>query len=293
MHEGVADFGTTHAVGEDAGIELVHSHVNARAPIVVTVVRRIRNGQVEIIRRREPELSAPGGRIHISLGLAVLPEDIAVPRQARTGEPESRRVTQRHIDMPLDIKTVEFSAGQFHVGVELLLGFLRDIANCTAGIVAAEQRALGPAQHLDPFHVHDAQYGPRVTGIVHLVDIEPDAAVEERGIAKLPGAADGKGGNRIARAECRTHAHVRNEIGDVFSVLQTESIEFQLTERCDGDGCLLQIEFAAFGGHDDLFQRLAGDCGGEELQTGKNRQKDCEKGAMSIEHLKNPPNGKE
>ena len=288
-HQGFADFGTTHTVREDGGIELVHSHVNARAPIVRTVVRRIRDGQVEIIRRREPELNASNGRIHIALCLAVFPEDIAVPRQAGTGEPESRRVAQWHVDMALDIEAVEFTADQFHVGVELLLRFLRDVANRTAGIVAAEQRTLGPAQHLDPLHVHDAQYGARVARIVHLVDIESDAAVEERSIAKLSSAADRKGGHGIASAECRTHAYVRNEIGDVFGVLESESIKLQLIESRDGDGCLLQIEFAAFRGHDDLFQFLAVGCSGKELQTRQERQADCETGKWSIEHFGTPP----
>ena len=288
-HKGFADFGTTHSVREDTGIELVHSHVNARTAIVAAVVRRIRDGQVEIVRRREPELSAPDSRIHISLYLTVLPEDISVPRQARTGEPECRCVAQRHVDMSLDIQAIVFSAGQFHVGVELRLGFLRDVANRTAGIVAAEERALRPAQHLDPFHVHDAQYGARVARIVHLVDIEPDAAVEERRISKLPGATDGKCGDGIAGAERGTHTDVGNEIGDVFSVLESEPVEFQLIERRDGDGCLLQIEFAAFGGHDDLFQLLGGCRAGKELESGQKRQYDGEKSILFLEHSSIPP----
>ena len=202
-------------------------------------------------------MTARDGRIQISLCLTVFPEDIAVPRQARTCEPESRRVAQWHVDMALDIKATVFSAGQFHVGVELLLRFLRDVANRTAGIVAAEQCALGPAQHLHPFHVHDAQYGARVARIVHLVDIEPDAAVEECGVTKLSGAADGERGDRIAGAERGTHTDVRNEIGDVFGVLEAEPIELQLIESRDGNGGLLKIEFAAFRGDDDLLQLLA------------------------------------
>ena len=73
----------------------------------------------------------------------------------------------------------------------------------------------------------------------------------------MSGAADGERGDRIAGAERGTHTDVRNEIGDVFGVLEAEPIELQLIESRDGNGGLLKIEFAAFRGDDDLLQLLA------------------------------------
>src|SRR5690606_15251810 len=116
--------------------------------------------------------------------------------------------------------------------------------------IAAVERALRPAQHLDALDVVDLEHRALRTVQIDVVEVDADALLEARnGILLTDAANEGaQGGVGAARSLERS---VGSELGDLGYVDRATLAQFAGIERGDGNGDIQQPLLTPACGHDD------------------------------------------
>ena len=146
----------------------------------------------------------------------------------------------------------------------------RDEGDAAAGRVAAEQRALRPAQHFDAFDVHHVERAGARTADVDAIDIEAIGGVEPESFAGRGGDTADRDHRRAAAGGTLHDGDVGGQTAEVAGIADAELFNLFGAERADGDGDILQVLFTLLRGHHDfaeagiifgavLCQRRAGD----------------------------------
>ncbi len=156
-------------------------------------------------------------------------------------------------------------------------GLVGDHVDAAAGGVAAVERALGTAQHLDPVYVVERSVGAIVPGLVDAVDVEGHRRIQGRGVVVGPDAADVDLGVDVVLAQ----HDGRRQVADLAHVGDARLDQLGTADRGDREGDLLDV-FRAFlrGDHHLLQGRAAtvgrGGLGGQRLlnahQPGQRRR---------------------
>ena len=136
------------------------------------------------------------------------------------------------------------------------LGFHRGDRYGAADGVAAEQRALRPAQHFQPLDIHDVENGAHRAGDVDAVHVETHARLGGGQKLFLTHAAqiDGGGVRRAAKAGVVLQGHAGHELGDLVEAGNAAVVQGFAGIGGNGDGRALQPFLPHAGRHHDLFQ---------------------------------------
>ena len=125
----------------------------------------------------------------------VVREAAALEVQARDADAE--RVGEGKVEHPLHLLGIEIAVFELACGVDAgEVGLGGDEVDHARGCVAAEQRALRPAQHLDPFKVVELALEQTRRDQRHVVDVDRGRAVAGRTRAEVADAADGEARRR-------------------------------------------------------------------------------------------------
>ncbi len=103
---------------------------------------------------------------------------IAVALQPGDRAADAERVADRQGHRADQVDLVVAAVGGAHPGVEFVAEPAGDIFERAADRVAAVERTLRPAQHLDPLDVENVEHRRLRAGDVDVVDIEADAGLE-------------------------------------------------------------------------------------------------------------------
>ena len=146
---------------------------------------------------------------------------------------------------------------QVDVAVELVGGPLADEVHEPAGRVAAEQRALRPAQHLDALQVEELEAQATGRRAIDVVDVHRDRVLVGIGEVVQADAAqeevdDARFGVRRRVVEPGRHRH------DVGAVGEAELADLLVAERGDRDADVLHALLALLRGDDDLLETAGG-----------------------------------
>ena len=111
--------------------------------------------------------------------------------------------------------------------------------------VAAEQRALRPAQHLDALDVEQGGVEALLAAEIDAVDIDADALVA-RGLVGVErhDAADADGQRRLARFEGRDAQRRHGAVGEIGKALDVAVGQRLRVEHADRDRRALQVGLA-------------------------------------------------
>ena len=250
-------------------------------------------GRLEARRRLETQVGpADVVRRAAQLLRAALDESPFV--EPRPLHAERQRGGNGHVQRPHHVEAAEVAGGDLGVAVEIVeLGLARENSDRAAGRIAAEQRALGAAQHLDAVDVEHAQHRAAGARNVDAVDIQPDAALAGRPAA-AGNAADREARDRAAVAARGGDVEVRGERTEVREVLDSLRGDDFLGHRDDRDRGVLEVRLAALGRHDDglpegvgsaaiLFRSFLGR-GGRRQRAGNHAGKQIRAAGLSEIH---------
>ena len=222
-------------------------------PGVGIVADPVRGQAEEQVRSRLPFGGDPGGEhvlvVMLVAGVEILA--IAVALQPGDRAADAERVADRQSHRADQVDLVVAAIGRPHPRVELMAEPAGDVFERAADRVAAVERALRPAQHLDPLDVEDVEHRRLRARDIDVVDIEADAGLEAPERVLLADAADEADQGRVGAARdlqrsVRRALHHRGEV-DRALVLERLAVE-----RGDRDRHVLQALRAAAGGDDDI-----------------------------------------
>ncbi len=225
--------------------------VERRVLVLGLIVRNVRGEAVERLpARRQAAADAvvvvpPGLARERVLGGRVLVLDQAVGLDRDVGE-------LGEVDVELAVVLAVVAHAGAHPALELAGRRLGDDAHRTAFGVAPEQRALRPAQHLDPLDVEQRGVEALLAAEIDAVDIDADALVA-RGLVGVErhDPADADGQRRLARFE-RRHAQARHAaVGEVVEALDVTVLDQRVADHRDRDRRLLQVGRALERADDD------------------------------------------
>ena len=126
-----------------------------------------------------------------------------------------------------------------------------------AGAVAAEQGALGAAQHFHALDVDDVEDAANGLAHVHAVDIDAHLGVHHQGGFTAAHAANEDGGVGIGR-RLLVEDGVGRHGADVGHVEDADVLNGVAAEGRDGDRRFLQQSLPPLGGHQNFLQQAAG-----------------------------------
>ena len=134
-----------------------------------------------------------------------------------------------------------------------------DDAQGAAFGIAAEKRALRPAQHLDPLNVEQGGVEALRTAEIDAVQIDAHARIPRR-LVLIEGdnAADADGERRLARLESRDPKRRDGAVGEIIERLDMAIGDALGIEHAHRDRRILQIGLAPGGGDDHLAEALGG-----------------------------------
>ena len=174
----------------------------------------------------------------------------AAARQAGKGTTQAHQVAdrRRHADDAIGLIIAAIAA--LELEREVLRQHLRDIFDRAADRVAAIERALRPAQHLDPFDVIDVEQRALRPVEIDIVEIDADALFEAGNRILLADAAD-EGGQRRIGAARRLQRGVGGDIGEVADVDRPAPFQIGAGEGADRDRHRHQRFLTPAGSDDD------------------------------------------
>ena len=141
-------------------------------------------------------------------------------------------------------------ATQFHVGAFVGEGVGRENAHQSAHRIAAVERTLRAAKHVNARHVEKREIVGRLVDIGDVVDIEADGwRVDAR-----TDTAD-IDGRREARTIV-THEEIGREVGHALDALSVNALKGGLAEERHGDGLLVETRSFFRRGHHHCFVYL-------------------------------------
>ncbi len=206
------------------------------------------------------EGQATGQGIVVAEILAVGALHVAVLVQRSHRQPRGHGVADRQIQRAFGVQQVVRASRHGHRTAELAAGFRlhRGDRYGAADGVAAEQRALGTAQHLQLLDVDDVQDGPHGAGDVDAIHVQTHAGLGggQELLLTHPAQIDSRGVGGAAEAGVVFQGHAGHELGDLIQAGDAPVVERLTGVGGDGDGCVLQPLFPHAGGHHDLFQHL-------------------------------------
>ena len=169
----------------------------------------------------------------IDVAIVIFVVGEAVPVEPQAGNADAEGISQRQVEHRLGFFGIVIAVLEFAAGVDSgEIGFGGNEIDHARGRVAAEQRALRAAQHLDPFQVIELAFEQASRYQRHVVDVDRGRAVARRAGAQVANAADG---------EAR-----RGEIG-----LGETDVGQRLLQRCGVDDLLLLEVLCREGGNRD------------------------------------------
>ena len=165
--------------------------------IAVIVVQRIVAGQREGQRHALWRPFDRGAEEIVVLHLALLlaegrVREITVVVVVATGETHREFVAERHVDHAFDLLGLEVAVTDLDQALEAIDRLVRGDVERAARRVAAEQRALRPAQHFGTGDVEETQIADDRPGDIDAIDIDADRGIGHRVRAVLRLAADGE-----------------------------------------------------------------------------------------------------
>jgi hypothetical protein len=204
--------------------------------------------------------------ILLATGGQVIAEAVAVEGCHRGAEAEP--VRDRTGDRPDEIGLVVGAVAAAQAHVEIVGKAARDVLDRTTDGIAAIQRTLRAAQHLDTLHVVDVQHRALRARQVDIIEVQGDALLEARQRILLADTADerrerGVGGTR------RLQGHAGDGLGELRDVLGPRQGQLVTGQGRDGDRHILQALAAAARRDHNLLERQAlflgdGEGGGTE-----------------------------
>jgi len=234
----------------ERGVGTAQAHAQA-VGLVAHVGRRQVDGDVG--RGQPGQAAAQGGLVDVAQALPGVA--VVLPGAALFGD-GGQATQQDGIDLARDVafQAVAVVGAVFgaEAGVALGGGGVGDDVHRAAGGVAAVQRALRAAQHLDARDVeHRALGGDRV-GVGHFVDIDAD----RRGVvARVFAGADAADAElRLAAAELAVDLHVGHDVLDVVDDVDALFLQRLAADHAERDAHVLAGLRAALGGDDDVFE---------------------------------------
>ena len=171
-------------------------------------------------------------------------------------DPRREAVAERPRDVALAAEQAEAAVIGVHAQREPVGRLAGDESDRAGGRVAAVERALRPAQHLDPSEVEQQALRLDREGLGHLVDIDTDRRGVVGGIVVEADAAQPEVG--LAAAERRHRLQPRRLVLELVDVGDAALGERLAADDGDGDRHRLNRGGAALGGDDDLGERGVG-----------------------------------
>ncbi len=156
------------------------------------------------------------------------------------------------VEMGFDLVAVIVHDAHGLAEVKLAARLPADDAERAAGLVAAEQRALRPLQHLDPFDVEQSRAQPLRPAEIDAVNIDADARVAAGlvGVERHDAAnADGQRG--IARGEGGDAQRGHSAVAQILQAHHAARLEIIAAQHRNGDRRLLQIGLGLLRGDDN------------------------------------------
>jgi hypothetical protein len=170
-------------------------------------------------------IALPGGQVFAE----------TITRQPREGaaHPHQPIAVERRAGGDDAIGLIVAAIGAAQLDMRLVVQLLRHIFDRAADGVAAIERTLRPAQHLDPLDIIDIQHGGLRAVEIDIIEIDAHALLEARNRVLLAHAADKgrKGGVGAARGFQRDVGHFVGQSGDISGALRG-----QLVARKGRDG---------------------------------------------------------
>jgi hypothetical protein len=141
----------------------------------------------------------------------------------------------------------------------VIIRLLRRDVDRAADRVAAEQRALRPAQHLETLDVQHIEQRAHAACEVNAIDVDAHAGFERRREIVLPDSADVHGRDRSRRAVPRIvlDRDVRRVAGNIDEILNPTAFQIGGAERSDRDWRILQRLGALARRHEHFLQYLS------------------------------------
>ena len=164
------------------------------------------------------------------------------------GDARTQRIRNRTAQRPFGVERVIISRGQIEIPGRLgRRHSCRDVESA-ARRVAAEQRALRPAQQLDSFDIEEAPGLRRGLAVVDAVDIKGDAALGTR-----PQVGETDTAHRDAKlAEALADLHGWERRPDIERRVDLLRLKRVAADHRDRDRRFLEAAFAAFRGDDNV-----------------------------------------
>jgi hypothetical protein len=183
----------------------------------------------------------------------VVPAAIQVAELAREPCGGFRAEVERRGGLQVDQVVAAIGRGGIAVGSPAQGGLLGDVVDGAAGGVAAEQRVLGPAQHLDALHVEQAERAGvrRVHG--HVVHVR---AHRGRGVTEELVRADASNHDVLAQGVLDHDVQVGRELDDAGNGLHLHALELPAGKGLHGHRHVLEGLLALLRGDGDLFQQV-------------------------------------
>ena len=174
----------------------------------------------------------------------------AAAREPRERTADAHDVANGRGDGDDPVSLIVAAIGALDLERELLRELLGHIFDRAADRIAAVQRALRPAQHLDALDIIDIQHGRLRTVEVDVVQIDAHALLETGYRILLADAAD-EGRERRVRPARGFQRDVGHHGGNVGHVERAALVELGAAEGGNRDRHIDQSLLAAAGGHDD------------------------------------------
>jgi len=172
----------------------------------------------------------------------------------RAGRAQRPGVRDRNVDHAAEAEQRVAARDDLTRGVESARVRLRRVQrDGAARRVTTEQRALRPAQDLDPVEVVHHHRRALRAGRKHSVGVKRDALVAGFGLVTRAEPADEDQGHRMVAV--LEELQIRDQAADVEQRHDAVVVQRLLVEGADRKRRLLQIGLAPGGGDDDLLQR--------------------------------------
>ncbi len=180
----------------------------------------------------------------------------AITGQVRPRKAKGCRFPEREVDHALGLDGVIVAIGEAGIGLELLQHRLGgDDVDHTARGVPAIERALGPAQRFDPFHIEEFSLEQGVVVERHIVQVNTDARIGRGGNSVDTDAADPEvEAAKIALGE----VHVGDRLHEVRAAGELQLFKRALIESRNSDRNVLDRFLGFLGRHHHGAQRARG-----------------------------------
>ena len=166
------------------------------------------------------------------------------------GDADRDAVGDRAGDGAAQVELVIIAVGGREVGAERVARPAGDEGERAADRVLAVERALRPAQHLDPLQIEQVELGAADAAVIDAVDIDADRRIEGLQRVGLADAANVDVG-RVGGAAALDDVEVRHRALQAGRVLRLDAVERALAERRDRGRDVLEILLGAPGGDGD------------------------------------------